>query len=145
MINSSPLQAIRGAGRMVALAGTFALAFAASPVHAQMAPLDKRIWDAEQVTQKPVLVNAQAVGRMISHSYPRQLLDSGVPGMVTLELTLGTNGQVEQVAVVDASRREFGDVARGLARAMRFTPAKVDGEVVRSRVTVPVEFMLVSY
>jgi len=63
-----------------------------------------------------------------------------VAGSATLEVIVDPRGQVEQVSVVDATHREFAAVARDLARAMRFQPARVQDIAVRSRFTVPVDF-----
>ena len=139
----------RGAGRLAALAFSLAAAFAATPARAQKIPspaepIDPQVvWNFDQVTEQAALKNPSQVARMISRSYPAHLLDSGITGSATLEVVVGTRGNVEQVTVVDASRREFAVVARDLARALRFRPAKVQDVPVRSRFTVPVDFTLV--
>ncbi|HSU16340.1 energy transducer TonB [Longimicrobium sp.] len=138
----------RGAGCLAALAFSLAALFAATPARAQKLPspaepVDPQVvWNFDQVTQQARLTNPGTVSARLSRGYPRRLLDSGVAGSATLEVIVGPRGQVEQVSVVDASRREFTDVARDLARTMRFRPAKVQDIAVRSRFTVPVDFVL---
>jgi TonB family protein len=133
-----------GARRLAGLAFSLAAAvIAATPARAQTpAPATTSVWDAKDVTVQPALINERTVSRMVSHSYPGHLLDSGITGNAMLELTIDSRGQVEQAAVVGATNRDFGLVAKDFARAMRFTPAKVDGRAVRCRVTVPVQFAL---
>jgi len=133
-------------GRLAALALSLAAAFAATPVRAQKLsspnePVDPQVvWGFDQVTQQARLVNPSTVAQMLSRGYPRRLLDAGVAGSATLEVIVDPRGQVEQVSVVDATHREFAAVARDLARAMRFQPARVQDIAVRSRFTVPVDF-----
>jgi TonB family protein len=131
----------RVAGLVFSLA---AAAIAASPARAQTAApaTATPVWDAKDVTVQPALINERTVSRMVSHSYPGHLLDAGITGNAMLELTVDSRGQVEQAAVVGATHQAFGLVAKDFARAMRFSPAKVDGRAVRCRVTVPVQFAL---
>ena len=135
---------IRGARRIAGL--VFSLAtLVLAPARAQTAARAAEptpVWDARNVTQQPALINERTVSRMVSHSYPGDLLDSGVTGRVLLDVTVSSDGRVEEVAVADASHRAFALVAKDFARAMRFSPAKVDGRAVRCRVTVPVQFAL---
>ena len=148
MTNLSLPNGIRAARRVAMAALSLAAVLAAAPARAQKIPspaepIDPQVvWNFDQVTQQAALKNTTQFSRMISRAYPRQLLDSGVTGSATLEVIVGTKGQVEQVRVVDASRREFAAVARDLAGALRFRPAKVQDIPVRSRFTVPVDFTL---
>ncbi|HKP77174.1 MAG TPA: energy transducer TonB [Longimicrobiaceae bacterium] len=119
-----------------------AAALAARPAHAQTAPAagSARVWDAAEVTRQPQLINERAVARRVSHGYPKQLLDFGVHGRALLQLTVGADGRVEEVAGVGATHAPFATVAQGWARAMHFAPATVGGTPVRCRVLVPVDF-----
>ncbi|HEX8906825.1 MAG TPA: energy transducer TonB [Longimicrobiaceae bacterium] len=145
MTNLSLPSGTRGAVHLTALAFSLAV-LAGTPARAQTvrpAPdaADRTVvWSFDQVTEQATLTNASRVARMISRSYPQQLLDSGVAGSATLEVIVAPDGTVERATVVDASRREFAVVARGLARALRFRPAKVENVAVRSRFIVPVDF-----
>jgi TonB family protein len=136
----------RAAGRLAALAFTFAALAAASPVGAQSAtpapdPKDPHVvWTFDQVTEQARFTNAQTFARTVSERYPRRMLDLGVAGSAVLQVIVSPNGTVEHVDVVDATHHEFAAVAYDAARAMRFKPAKVMGVPVRSRFTVPVDF-----
>ena len=129
------------------LALSAATLLAAVPGHAQSAPRTPStanvVEDCARASQRPMLINERAVARKVSRSYPRQFLDSGVPGRALLQLTVGPSGRVEEVTGVEATRAPFAAAAQAYARELRFAPAMVDGAPVRCRVTVPIDFALV--
>lgn len=107
------------------------------------APED-RIYDTGEVSRAPALLNRDEVTRSISRVYPPLLRDSGVTGEVELWMVVETDGTVApgQVEVVNASHPLFGEAAASVVPAMRFRPAALDGVPVRTRVTLPVTFLL---
>jgi outer membrane biosynthesis protein TonB len=127
----------------IALALSAAALVAAKPASAQTAsPESGRVWNSAEVTRQPQLINERSVARILSRGYPKQLLDFGVHGRALLQLTVGADGRVEEVAGVDATHAPFATVAGSWARALRFAPATVGGTPVRCRVLVPVDFAI---
>lgn len=62
-------------------------------------------------------------------------------GVVRLELHIDRDGTVEDVTVVDSSvPQEFQDAAAAAFRAARFTPARKDGQAVKSRKIIEVTY-----
>jgi TonB family protein len=59
------------------------------------------------------------------------------PGTVVLEVTVGTSGQIEDVKVIRAVA-PFTQEALTAIRNWRFSPAKLDGQPIRS--VIPVSF-----
>jgi TonB family protein len=147
LTDEPPMTYLIRSARFAALTLSAAV-LAAAPARGQAAAPSAsdpgRVWNSAEVTEKPMLINERSVARRVSHGYPKQLLDFGVRGRALLALTVGRDGRVEQVAGVDATHAQFGNVALAFARAMRFAPATVGGVPVRCRVMVPVDFALVN-
>jgi periplasmic protein TonB len=62
-------------------------------------------------------------------------------GVVKLELHIDRDGVVEDVTVVDSTvPQEFQDAAVAAFRAARFTPARKDGQAVKSRKIIEVTY-----
>lgn len=77
--------------------------------------------------------------------YPLRAKRLGIEGWVRIKLLISTQGDVEQVIVIDAEPKDVFEstVERGV-KMWRFSPGTVDGEPVRSWVTTTVRFELES-
>lgn len=77
--------------------------------------------------------------------YPLRAKRLGLEGWVRVRLLISTQGEVEQVTVLDAEPKDLFEstVERGV-KMWRFSPGTVDGEPVRSWVTTTVRFELES-
>lgn len=75
--------------------------------------------------------------------YPRQAVDAGVSGKVVLLVDVRADGSVGNVVVKSAQPAGmFEDASVAAARQWRFTPKRVAGKAVASRIQVPVNFEL---
>ena len=73
--------------------------------------------------------------------YPSEMTDLGIHGTATVEMTVGTDGRVSAVKLLDATEREFGDRAVVAAQLWMFTPGTANGVPIVSKVRVPFEFV----
>lgn len=79
----------------------------------------------------PRLVNAPEVEEQLRQSYPPKLREQGISGSAVVFIFIDRYGQVTEVRPrTRSSRTEFNRAAESVVRAMRFEPAKADGEPV---------------
>lgn len=100
------------------------------------------IIDVSRADEKPRLVNAAEVARLLRESYPPLLRDAGVTGSATVAFVLGEDGAVTEARTLESTHPAFSDVAVTVVRQARFRPARLRGQPVRVRVTLPVTFDL---
>jgi protein TonB len=76
--------------------------------------------------------------------YPPLLRRDGVEGHVVLEFVVLADGRVahDDIQVVEASDRRFGEAAISVIRGTRFRPARREGDAVAVRVRQRVQFSL---
>ncbi len=74
--------------------------------------------------------------------YPQQAIDRNLEGTVVIMFTLNTQGEVENVKLVQDIGGQCGEEACRAARTLRFNPGKKDGLAVRQDFIVPVVFSL---
>lgn len=75
--------------------------------------------------------------------YPRSARNQGIRGSVGVGLTIGADGNVESVWVVDSSGSEILDqAALDTVSTWRFEPARRGAEAVSTRTSLNVEFQL---
>lgn len=72
--------------------------------------------------------------------YPSKLREQGVSGAVILTVIIEDTGRVSSVEVAKASRDEFREPAIHAVREWTFEPAKLKGQAVRARVSIPLSF-----
>ncbi len=99
-----------------------------------------RVYDISQVTVKPQLANRAAVGRALEQNYSGALRDEGAEGTVHFRVLIGVDGVPKSIDVTRTTNSAFNAPGLAVIRAMRFTPAQVDGVVVPVRVELPVRF-----
>jgi TonB family protein len=73
--------------------------------------------------------------------YPPEALAQGIRGIVILDLVIDEQGRVEDVSIV-RSIPGLDEAAVAAARRWQYEPTKVDGRLVKIRLTVPVVFSL---
>jgi protein TonB len=98
----------------------------------------------DALAEAPVMLNRDAIQRLLGRMYPLGLNNRGVEGEVQVTFIIGPDGYVEMssVQVIAATHKDFiGPTLRGVAR-MRFRPALLRGLPVRVRATVPVTWRL---
>ena len=93
------------------------------------------------MTQRPELLNADEVTRVLVREYPALLRDAGVGGTVVVWIYLDTQGAVQNTKVNVTSGYDQLDVAAlAVANTMRFTPAYNRDQKVPVWVQIPVTF-----
>ncbi len=100
-----------------------------------------RVYPPAEVTQLPAMTNICDTRRFLERNYPPLARDEGRMGSAVVSLVVGYDGRPRDVRVVRSSGgSQFADAARRAAERFRFTPAQVDGQRVKVRVEVPIEF-----
>lgn len=74
--------------------------------------------------------------------YPPEAKEAGVEGMVLLRLLIGKDGRVDDVSVEKSDSEQLNNAAITAVKGIRFTPGKVDGVAVNTKVMLPVKFKL---
>lgn len=75
--------------------------------------------------------------------YPHKCRDKGIQGLVVVICTVDTDGGISGVKAIQSSHKLFAKEAVRLVRQMpRWVPAKVNGQEVKSVITIPVQFSL---
>ena len=122
----------------VALAALFT--FAAAP--ALRAQASEQVFAGQDVDTPPRLANPAKTARLVADSYPANLKRVGIPGQAQVQFVVDTSGKVEpeSVEVVLASTPAFASAAKGVATKIEFTPGKSKGQVVRTRVLLPIQY-----
>lgn len=75
-----------------------------------------------------VLTRAPAVVTPATPAYPEDAKARGVSGEVTLELDVSAEGEVVAARVTKPAGEGFDEAALAAARALRFSPAEIDGK-----------------
>ena len=99
---------------------------------------------ASAVEQLPQLLNPREAQRMLERVYPGLLRDAGVTGHTTVLLVIDRDGMVEpgSVTVQETSHDAFRAAAVRAAERFRFRPAKVNGQPVPVRISIPIEWTI---
>jgi periplasmic protein TonB len=93
--------------------------------------------------RKPVVETEPVPLTEPAFQYPEDLWEAGVEGKTVLAVLIGTGGTVDSVRVETPSREPaFDSAAVAGTGALRFEPAKRDGQPVRKWVLLPVEFKI---
>jgi protein TonB len=101
-----------------------------------------RVYDINEVTVKPRLLNTAVVTRALEQNYSLELRNAGAEGMVQVEMTIERNGHTTGINVLRTNDGAFNVPAMNVVRAMRFSPGQVRGVPVRVRTSLPVAFAL---
>jgi TonB family protein len=75
-----------------------------------------------------------------SPAYPRAHAENGVSGKVVVEGTVGTDGYVKNLTVIEGSDPEFGAAAVEAVRLWQFLPVRLNGVAQECRIDVTVQF-----
>jgi protein TonB len=131
MPSSSPsYRPLRAALLVVALA---------SPA-AREAGAQEKVYALSEVTNPPKLSSAATAARLVQESYPEALRKRGVGGMVELHFVVDAKGRVDpaSVQIADATQTALGEAARKVIARFDFSPGKVHGTNVRTKVVLPI-------
>ena len=91
--------------------------------------------------ERPDLLNEEEVQQALADEYPPLLREAGVGGTINVQIFIDAEGEVQNAVVGQSSGHEALDEA-GLrvARSVRFTPARNQGEIVPVWIAIPIMF-----
>jgi len=101
-----------------------------------MALSDSTVYDTTQVTERPVLYDAQPL------HYPAKARARGVEGRVLLAVTINADGRpdTQSIETISSPDSALTDAAARWVRSAKFEPVCRAGSAVRVRVGIPVDF-----
>jgi TonB family protein len=79
--------------------------------------------------------------QFVEADFPESEKDKGKGAIVVLQIAIGADGKVTQVAVLQSAGKAFDDAAVGAAQKFVFDPAKADGKPIPVRITYRYEFV----
>lgn len=107
--------------------------------------LDAGAAEAQEFVEFPE-TNPEIVGGIAALqrgiAYPESERRSGIQGRVIVQVDVGPGGAVSNVQVVRSVSPGLDSAAVQAVRAARFTEARHDGRVVRTRLTLPITFRI---
>lgn len=93
-------------------------------------------------TERPDLLNDEEVMEAMESQYPPLLRDAGVGGTVQVHIFVDAEGVVGNVVVAESSGHEpLDEAGLRVARRMRFSPARNEGEIVPAWIAIPFTFV----
>ena len=98
----------------------------------------ERIYPIQDVSRRPGVVQ----GSCAVQRYPSGYLDRQLSGRVVMEIVIDSAGHLVRSLLrsVSATQREFADAAERIARSCDYSPGRVNGRVVQTRLWLPFEF-----
>lgn len=80
--------------------------------------------------------------RRVLPTYPELARRKGREGQVVLRLTIGVDGELKDVSVVEGGGNGFGEAALAAVKASSYAPARRDGQCVECSALLPIRFAL---
>ena len=119
---------------------TFAALISLPPVVASAQDASK-IYDLSEVDVMPKLGSSTFMAKIINDAFPANLRRAGIGGAVQMEFVVDEKGKVD-ISSVDAisNNPSLTEAAKQVAPKLEFSPAKVKGTAVQSRVVLPPGF-----
>ena len=97
---------------------------------------------SDDIERARVVSDPVALNRIVP-VYPRSARRKGHEGVVTVEISVASDGAVSDVALVSSSgHRELDEAASSAARSAHFAPATDNGECVSGRLRLTFDFRL---
>jgi protein TonB len=78
--------------------------------------------------------------RTVSPSFPNDLHDKGISGVVMVNVLIDQQGNPQDLKVARSSNSEFEGPALEALKKWKFKPAERDGSAVALRVVIPIRF-----
>ena len=99
-----------------------------------------KVYLMSEVQSQPKLSSVTLAARLILESYPADLKSRGVGGLVELQFVVDEKGKVEaaSVEIVDATQTTLAEAAKKVVSRLDFTPGKMNGAGVRTKVVLPI-------
>lgn len=122
-------------------AQTPAPAAADDGVRAVAASAEKvRTYDLTDVDTRPVPLNMEAFAAALRQLYPPELRDARVQGTVYVQMVVTEQGRVEEVEIIRTADSRLNAASLKAIDSLRFQPGRVGGQVVRTRLTLPIQW-----
>ena len=119
---------------MVLLAGCETVPTATAPTATTTATAKVRVYDLEEVDQKPVASYQQRP------RYPVSMRRNGISGGARVRFVIDTDGTVHDARSVEATHPDFGVAAVQAVSGWKFKPGVKNGQPVVTRMSVPIMF-----
>jgi periplasmic protein TonB len=74
--------------------------------------------------------------------YPTALKREGVSGVVAVRVVIDETGAVAECSVVKSSNPEFNQPALDAVKKWKFKPAQKDGNPVKAKLLIPIQFQI---
>lgn len=99
-----------------------------------------KIYTSSELSSQPSIRSKDAAASAIERSYPSGM--RAVGGKVQLQFVVLPSGKVDpaSIEIIAASAAALGDAAKKAVTQIEFTPGKVDGNAVPTRVIFPVVY-----
>ncbi len=99
---------------------------------------DTTFYDTTQVTSKPKAVSGPRL------DYPEQLRRDRISGSVVYSAVVNSDGRVDRhsIRILRSDNIEFEHASREYLEQVLFSPGCLNGEAVRVRVTLPIDFRI---
>jgi len=134
---------------------TLALANVSTPVSFRPSDVPSREKKYDDVVsyhdcdQRPMFLNSPDPRQFLEKwvyqylKYPEQAVIDGVQGRVMVDFIIGKDGKVSDVRVVKGVSPELdAEAVKVVSASPKWKPGRVDGNKVRTSITIPVEFRL---
>ena len=127
--------------KAILLPAAVAVMFAGPLADTAVAQADK-VYELSELSSPPKLASAVNTARLIQESYPTDLKNRGVGGMVVVEFVVDAKGKVDpaSIQVVDATQTALGEAAKKVVPKLDFNPGKLNGSAVKSKVVLPIVY-----
>ena len=97
----------------------------------------------------PLFLNSADPGKFLKEwvykylKYPESAIRDGIQGRVMVDFIIGKDGKVTDVRVTRGVSEELdAEAVKVVAASPKWKPGRVDGEKVRTSISIPVEFRL---
>lgn len=99
-----------------------------------------KVYTSAELSSPPSIRSKDAAAAAIERSFPSGLRSVG--GKVQLQFVVTPSGKVDpsSIEIIAASVSALGDAAKKAVTQIEFTPGKVDGNAVATRVVFPVVY-----
>jgi protein TonB len=104
-------------------------------VYAQIPQAADKVYEIIAVNPKPVIIRDQ------QPVYPQNAINAGIEGTVVVRVIIDLNGNVSNAEIM-RSITQLDNAALIAARGKVFSPGEVNGTAVRTRMNIPINFIL---
>lgn len=111
--------------------------------HDAPGPDEHGAYSSAEVERRPRPTNVQTLQRALERLYPRDLLNGGITGTVTVRFRVDENGMVRDASIIRSTDARFNEATLTAIQVLRFRPATAGGKPVSAWVQQQVEWLLI--